>query len=85
VNCNSVLHVTIADVWWSKTTFVLTAIYQITSEPGLASSLSILFPGDFVLGGEPAPLPKKWGGAPPPQKKISAHVAEENLMWRGFL
>ena len=30
-------------------------------------------PGDFVLDGDPVPLPKKGSGAPPPAKK-SAHV-----------
>jgi len=31
-----------------------------------------LSPGDFVLDGDPAPLPNKGGKAPPP--KFSAHV-----------
>jgi len=30
--------------------------------------------GDFVLDGDPASPPQKRGGAPPPRKKISAHV-----------
>jgi len=32
-----------------------------------------LGPGEFVLDGDPAPLPKK-GAEPPPAKKISVHV-----------
>jgi len=38
-----------------------------------------LSPGDFVLDGDPAPLPQKGGGAP---SKFSAHFYCGHLVWR---